>query len=137
MENPFVTRYDNCAVCETSTTLEKCYNADPRWVKVAQPNAGSPIVISKTTMRVVCAADACEDVCPPVPVRHTVPAQGSKVIIHGEGLYEGEWGTKTWLKPFSVELDMATTTVAGVTYTDFDEFCDAVKALADCGCECE
>lgn len=137
MENPFVTRYDNCGVCETGTTLEKCYLSDPRWVKVAMPNAASAMIISKTTMRAVCAADACEDACPPVTVRHTVPYQGSKVIIHGEGLYEGEWGTNTYLKPFSVELDMAATTVAGETYTVFSEFCDAVKALTDCGCECD
>ena len=137
MENPFVTRYDNCTVCETGTTLEKCYNNDPRWVKVAMPNAGSAIIISKTSMRVICAEDACEDACPPVTVRHTVPTQGSKVYIHGEGLFEGEWGTKTYLKPFSIELDMAAATVAGTTYTIFSEFCDAVKALTDCGCECK
>ncbi|PSJ71497.1 hypothetical protein C7N43_38985, partial [Sphingobacteriales bacterium UPWRP_1] len=90
------------------------------------------------TLRVVCNADACADVCPPPVQKNNVPAVVSTVVLHGEALFEQEWNTDAKLRCQTVSLTPDAATVAGVEYTDFDSFCAAITDLvADCNCDCD
>lgn len=138
MENPAITQLTACNCATDKTQVEKCYNNDPRWVKVTVPYAQSAILFVKGTLRVVCNADACADVCPPPVQKNNVPAVVSTVVLHGEALFEQEWNTDAKLRCQTVALTPDAATVAGVEYTDFDSFCAAITDLvADCNCDCD
>jgi len=135
MENPFAPKYDPCNPCTDGTyDVEKCYSGDPRWIAVTVPYAAQPLIFAKGTVRTDCKTDACADACPPLPI----PQSYSKAVLTGEAIYAGEWGTDAKLRYQTIELIPENTTIAGVSYTDFDTFCAALTDLiADCDCNCD
>jgi len=139
MENPFVTRYDACTPCETGYVLDKCFNGDPRWIKVTVPNSDGDIIFLKASLRSVCSNSECASSCPPVPIREGLPFGYDKVVITGDGMYAAEYNnTSSKVRQMTVELLQNTTTVTGHSHSDQDSFCDAVNAIiTDCDCECD
>lgn len=137
MENPAITQLTACNCATDKTQVEKCYNNDPRWVKVTVPYAQSAILFVKGTLRVVCNADACADACPPAPFKPNVPQPENKVILKGYGISEEQLCTDAYLSHQCVTLLPANTSVNGMTYPDFDAFCAAITMiLTDCNCKC-
>lgn len=138
MENPAITKIDTCNCPQDKAQVEKCYNTDPRWVKVTVPYAQSAILFVKGTLRVVCNADACADACPPQIARITGSPATPAVVLQGEALYEQQWNTDAKPECQTIALTPDATTVAGVEYADFDDFCAAITDLvADCDCNCD
>ena len=138
MENPAITQFNACNCPTDKTQVEKCYNNDPRWVKVTVPYAQSAILFAKGTLRVICNTDACEDACPPQIERPTGSPSVPTVVLQGEALYEQEWNTGAALRSQAIALTPAAATVDGLEYDDFDDLCTAITNLvADCSCDCD